>query len=92
MPEEERSELSRRGWGIEVYHRGVKQCCGIERAHVREARAQLNHLAYSLRAFIRLEVNRLRFRVNWYEAKASIVRKAIRAYLINPILTLTSNE
>ena len=90
MAEEEREELSAWGWGIEVYHRGLKQCCGVEKAQVRGAVAQLNHLAYSIRAFIRLEVNRLRTGVSWYEAKASIVRKAIRAYLINPILTLTS--
>jgi len=90
MAEEEREELSARGWGIEVYHRGLKQCCGIEKAQVRGAVAQLNHLAYSIRAFIRLEENRLRWGVSWYEAKASIVREAIRAYLINPILTLTS--
>src|SRR3712207_7941157 len=27
-------------WGIEVYHRGLKQHCGVERAEVRAARAQ----------------------------------------------------
>ncbi|MFA5870133.1 MAG: transposase, partial [Candidatus Bathyarchaeia archaeon] len=90
MAEEERRMLSGRGWGIETYHRGIKQCCGIEGAQVRGAVAQLNHLACSIRAFIRLEVNRLRTGVSWYEAKASIVREAIRVYLINPILTLTS--
>jgi putative transposase len=90
MAEEERRMLSGRGWGVETYHRGIKQCCGIERARVRGAVAQLNHLACSIRAFIRLEVNRLRTGVGWYEAKASIIRGAIRTYLINPILTLTS--
>lgn len=88
MLEEEREALSSRGWGIEGYHRGVKQCCGIERAQVRGARAQLNHLAYSIRAFIRLEVHRLRRGISWYEAKASIIREAIRTYLANPIFTL----
>ena len=88
MGEDERGTLSSRGWGIEAYHRGVKQCCGIERAQVRGARAQLNHLAFSIRAFIRLEVHRLRRGVSWYEAKLSIVRDAIRTYLVNPIFTL----
>jgi hypothetical protein len=37
MGEEERKALSSQGWGIEEYHRGVKQCCGIERAQVRGA-------------------------------------------------------
>jgi hypothetical protein len=30
--DEERGELENQGWGIEVYHRVIKQCCGIERA------------------------------------------------------------
>jgi len=89
MREEERKALSSQGWGIEEYHRGVKQCCGIERAQVRGAWAQLNHLAYSVRAFIRLEVHRLHRGISWYEAKASIIREAIRAYLAKPIFTLT---
>ena len=88
MREEEQEALSSQGWGIEDYHRGVKQCCGIERAQVRGAWAQLNHLAYSIRAFIRLEVHRLRRGISWYEAKASIIREAIRAYLAKPIFTL----
>ena len=88
MGDEERGELSSRGWGIETYHRGIKQCCGIEKAQVRGALAQLNHLAYSIRAFIRLEFQRLRRGVSWYEAKLSIVRDAVRAYLANPLFIL----
>ena len=41
------------------YHRGLKQCCGVEQAQVRSARAQMNHIALSIRAFVRLEVHRL---------------------------------
>ena len=89
MGEEERAMLSLRGWGIEEYHRGIKQCCGVERAQVRGAVAQMNHIACSIRAFIRLEVNRLKTGVSWYEAKLSIIRDAIRTYLVNPIFTLT---
>ena len=29
--------LTNAGRGIEVYHRGIKQCCGVERAQVRKA-------------------------------------------------------
>jgi len=36
-------------WGIEVYHRGLKQHCGVERAEVRAARAQRNHIACAIR-------------------------------------------
>ncbi len=85
MSEEKRAELERQGWGIEVYHRGLKQCCGVERAQVRKAVSILRHLLLALRAFLRLEVYRLRKGVSWYEAKASIVREAIRSYLAHPL-------
>ncbi|MFS8839594.1 transposase [Synechococcus sp. R6-5] len=88
MEEGKRAELERQGWGIEVYHRALKQCCGVERAQVRKAVAILGHLHLALRAFLRLEVYRLRTGVSWYEAKAAIVRDAIRHYLAHPIHTL----
>jgi putative transposase len=90
MKEKEREELSDQGWGIEVYHRGLKQCCGVERSQVRIAAKQLAHIALSLRAFLRLELERLRHGVSWYESKMSVIRGAIRAYLGNPVLTLSS--
>jgi putative transposase len=90
MSEAKREELQRRGWGIETYHRGLKQCCGIERAQARSGRAQRNHLGLALRAFLRLEANRLRNGVSWYEAKHSIVREAVRKYLAEPLYLLTS--
>ena len=88
MREEKRADLEREGWGIEVYHRGIKQCCGVEKAQVRKAAAILSHLLFCLRAFLRLEVYRLRTGVSWYEAKAAIVRDAIRSYLAHPIYVL----
>jgi DDE superfamily endonuclease len=42
-------------WAIENYHRGLKQCCGVERAQARAARAQRNHIGLAIRAFLRLE-------------------------------------
>jgi len=89
LTEEKRKELERQGWGIEVYHRGLKQCCGAERAQVRKAVAIIKHLLLALRAFLRLEVYRWRTGVSWYEAKLSIIREAIRAYLAHPAYVLT---
>ena len=56
----------------------------VEKAQVWKALAILRHLLLALRAFLRLEVYRLRAGVNWYEAKLAIVREAIRAYLASP--------
>ena len=88
MKEGAREELAGKAWGIEVYHRGIKQCCGVERAHVRKAVEQRNHISLSLRAFLRLELHRLRTGTSWYETKTSLVRGAIRSYLSNPTLLL----
>lgn len=88
MTEEGRAKLEKQGWGIEVYHRALKQCCGAERAQVRKAVAIFKHLLLSLRAFLRLEVYRLRTGMSWYEAKAVILRDAIRAYLTQPTYEL----
>ncbi len=88
-------ELTRRkhaefAWGIEVYHRGLKQHCGVERAEVRAAKAQRNHINCAIRAFLRLEQHRLVTGVSWWEAKTAIIREAIRLYLAHPRYTLSS--
>lgn len=88
MDTKKRDELESMGWGIEVYHRGIKQCCGIEKAQVRTERSQRAHILLSLRAFLRLEVNRLVRAVSWYEAKVSIIRGAVMAFLAHPTITL----
>ncbi|HRY16298.1 MAG TPA: transposase [Candidatus Competibacteraceae bacterium] len=75
-------------WTIEHDHRGIKQYCGVERAQVRAARAQRNHIGLALRAFLRLEGYCYRAGVSWFEAKTAIIRPAVRAYLANPLYTL----
>ncbi|HTP06905.1 MAG TPA: IS701 family transposase, partial [Anaerolineae bacterium] len=74
-----------RVWRMEEYHRGLKQFCGIERAQHRSATAQRNHIGLALRAFLRLECQRLRTGMSWFEAKTAIVREAVRAYLAQPL-------
>ena len=83
-------ELRARAWCIENYHRAIKQCCGVERAQVRSARGQINHIGFSLRAFVRLEAYRLSTGISWYEAKTAIIRASIRQYLQNPLYILNS--
>ena len=85
-----RQELAHQAWAIEDYHRGLKQCCGVERAQVRAARAQIAHMGFALRAFLRLEYHRLRTGLSWYETKAAIVRTAVSPYFANPFCRLPS--
>ena len=88
MTEITRMDLARQVFAIENYHRQLKQCCGIERAQVRSARAQKCHILLSLRAFVRLEAHRLRTGISGYAAKANLIREAIRLYLRQPTVTL----
>lgn len=75
-------------WSIEQYHRGLKQCCGVEKAQLRSSRAQRNHIGLAIRAFLRLEMHWFNAGISWYESKLSIVREAVPAYLAAPWLTL----
>ena len=77
-------------WQIEVYHRDLKQFTGIERAQMRLGVAQRNHIGLAIRAFVRLEAYRICTGISCFEAKTSIIRDAVRAYLAHPTLTLAS--
>lgn len=88
MENGERSEFVRQVFAIENYHRELKQCCGIEKAQVRSAKAQKCHILLSLRAFVRLEAHRLRTGISGYAAKTDLIREAIRLYLRQPTITL----
>jgi hypothetical protein len=90
MGQEEWEHYAKAAWRIEEYHRGLKQCCGVERAQVRSAQAQIRHISLALQAFIRLEWHRLYTGLSWYEAKRTIIRKAIRNYLAYPFCLLGS--
>jgi len=81
--------LAERTWAIENYHRGLKQCCGVERCQARAGRAQRNHIGMAIRAFLRLERHFYATGVSWYEAKARIVRGAVRAYIAHPLYGLS---
>jgi putative transposase len=88
MEELERLKYAEMAWGIEVYHRALKQECGVERAQVRAARAQRNHIGCAIRAFVRLEWHRVRTGIGGKLAKEGIIRHALRRYLAHPWYTL----
>ncbi len=86
MTQEERQGWGRQAFKIENYHRGLKQCCAVERCQCRSKAKQQSHILLSLRAFVRLEANRLAKGISWYEAKRDIVRDAVRHYLAMPTI------
>ena len=88
MDEATRLGYAERAWGIEEYHRGLKQHCGVDRCQTRMSNAQRNHIGCAIRAFVRLEWHRYTTGVSWFEAKVEIVRNAVRAYLTRPSINL----
>ena len=85
MTEAEREKFALLAWRIEMYHRGLKQQCLIERAQCRRLRPVLNHIGLCIRAFLRLESHCYREKMSWVEAKTGIIREAVRTYLSNPL-------
>ncbi len=90
MTEVMRQQVADEALAIEEYHRGLKQCCGVEACPARTERSQRNHILWAIRAFIRLERQRLETGRSWYESKKHLLRAAIRAYRASPTLTLAS--
>lgn len=84
----ERVKYASFSWQIEQFHRGIKQQCLIERAQCRRRRQWQNHSGLCLRAFLRLESHCYHKGISWFEAKTSIIRDAVKAYIANPRYSL----
>ena len=77
-------------WGIESFHRAIKQVCGICRFMVRDSQAIKTHVFCSLQAFVRLEKMRSENIIsNWYEVQRNLFTLVVRDYIVNN-LTNTS--
>lgn len=68
-------------WRIEEFHRGIKQTTGIEKCYSVKSASQKTHIFAAFTAFLKLEKNRLKNNVTWYEQKARISRMATIGYL-----------
>ena len=88
MDEATRLVFGELSWGIEEYHRGLKQFTGVERCQVRAERGQRNHIGCAIRAFVRLEYHRYTTGVSWFAAKYAVIREAVRRYLADPVYRL----
>jgi hypothetical protein len=84
----QRQQMAEHGWAIETCHKGIQQCAEAERCQARSARAQRNHIGLALRAFLRLQWHLFSTGISWLQAKACIIRDAIRSYLAHPSIRL----
>jgi hypothetical protein len=64
-------------WSIEVYHRELKQTCGMERCQARSGRAQRNHIFMAISAWIDKYKRRLNEKITFYEQDWQIIKVSI---------------
>jgi hypothetical protein len=75
-------QARREHWGIECYHRALKQLCCAEEFFVRWKTAIRNHLFCALRAFVHLEVQRWRGEIkSWYALKRHLIDEAVTSFI-----------
>lgn len=76
-------ELHAIHWGIECYHRAIKQVCGIERFMVRTTEAINTHFFSAIRAFIHLELMRAEELIeNWYQIQRNLSLQVARDFIL----------
>jgi hypothetical protein len=78
-------------WGIESFHRAIKQVCGICRFMVRDSQAIKTHIFCSLQAFVRLELMRSEKIIsNWYELQRNLFTLVVRQYILDNLTSAST--
>jgi Transposase DDE domain len=76
-------ELHSIHWGIECYHRAIKQVCGIGQFMVRTTEAIKTHFFSAIRAFTQLELMRAEELIeNWYELQRNLSLQVARDFIL----------
>lgn len=68
-------------WSIEVFHREIKQTCGIERCQSRSGRAQRNHIFMAISSWFQQNKLRILNKLTVYRQKWSIIKSSIQQYI-----------
>ena len=68
-------------WGVEVYHREIKQTCGIERCQARTGRAQRNHIFLAIAAWFEQHKIRVTQKITLYQQKWDFIKNSIQSHI-----------
>jgi hypothetical protein len=69
--------LVKRRWSIEVFHRELKQTCGLEFCQSRTRRAQRNHIGFSILTWIRRAKRRSLDNFSFYQQSWNIIKNSV---------------
>lgn len=67
----------RKRWEIEVFHRELKQTCGLEHCQSRTSRAQRNHIVLSVLSWIKSDDVRRTVDFSFYQQQWNTIKNAI---------------
>ncbi|WP_458693694.1 transposase [Rickettsia endosymbiont of Urophora cardui] len=65
-------------WSIEVYHRELKQTCGIECCQARTGRAQRNHICLAVLAWLDMNKRRINENITLYQQTWEVIKTSIQ--------------
>jgi len=69
--------ITRARWSIEIYHRELKQTCGIERCQARTSRAQRNHIFLAMAAWYKKHHRYCFKQVSCYQQQWDVIKQSI---------------
>lgn len=69
--------LVKKRWEIEVFHRELKQTCGLEHCQARTSRAQRNHIVLSVLTWIKQAALRKQYNISLYQQQWNTIKDAI---------------
>ena len=67
-------QVIKQRWSVEVYHRELKQTCGIERCQAHTGRAQRNHIALSIKAWVQTHIQCTKELISHYQYKWEFIK------------------
>jgi hypothetical protein len=76
-------------WGIEEFHREIKQLTGVESCHSRKARIQRNQINCAMLVWLRLKQLAYSTGKTVYQLKHGLLSNYLIQQLKRPVLTMT---
>ena len=70
-------KIMKERWSIEVYHRELKQTCGIQRCQSRSGRSQRNHICLSILTWLDKYRRRMQEKISFYNQDWNVIKSAI---------------
>jgi hypothetical protein len=87
LPDEEALNQITTHWGIESFHRAIKQVCGICGFMVRDSQSIKTQIFCSLQAFVCLEKMRSENIIsNWYELQRNLFTLVVPDYIVDNLI------